>query len=212
MACSKPRFLRLKMGMIFVVISCGHGESHRALHTAHTKHSLNDPVGVAPTYSLSKQSECELRTPSGLEGPQGLLLICSFTKAIKKRMPAIPSLWIVLEAAAALLRVEGNALLRVPGCLLCQRGCSSSLLLRNTGPQGLKWSLVITNRSLIGTDSMETSQSGTRCSCLNYSNPRSGALETANEGHAPEAKSPGHQLPTESSMPRRTSTSGPNLP
>lgn len=99
-----------------------------------------------------------------------------------------------------------------PGCLLCQRGCSSSLLLRNTGPQGLKWSRVITNRSLIGTDSMETSQSGTRCSCLNYSDPRSGALETANEGHAPEAKSPGHQLPAKRSVPRRTSTGGTNPP
>lgn len=61
-------------------------------------------------------------------------------------------------------------------------------------------------------DSMETSQSGMRCSCLNYSNPHSGALETANEGHAPEAKSPGHQLHPESSVLRRTSTSGTDPP
>lgn len=51
---------------------------------------------------------------SGLAGPLGLLLICSFTEAIKKRAPAILSLWLVLEAAAALLRVEGSALPCVP--------------------------------------------------------------------------------------------------
>lgn len=54
----------------------------------------------------------------GLGEPLGLLLICSFTKAIKKRAPAILSLWIVLEAAAALLRVEGSALLCAPGLFI----------------------------------------------------------------------------------------------
>jgi hypothetical protein len=51
-------------------------------------------------------------------GPQGLLPICSFTKAIKKQASVIPGLWIVLEAAAALLRVEGSALLCVPGLFI----------------------------------------------------------------------------------------------
>lgn len=108
----------------------------------------------------------------------------------------IAHFWIVLEDRVTLWRDKASALAPAPVLFIMpERLLSDSLLLRKTGPQGLKWSRVITNRSLIGMDSMETSQSGMRHLCLNYSNPRSGALETANKGPTPETQGPSPPAP-----------------
>ena len=149
--------------------------------------TVTDP----PTFQTSSTNK-DLTSQLRLGGSQCQLLICSFTKAIKARCDR--ESWSSLKPELPYWERKPMPLHPFLCCLLCQRGCSDSLLLQNTGPQGLEWSRIITNRSLIGMDSMETSQSGRRHLCLNYSSPRLGAPETANKSDTPKAKGPDPQL------------------
>lgn len=146
-------------------------------------------------------------TPLGFGGTP---CACFSSTVLQKRLKFAcdPESLVVLEAAAALLRVGGSALLRLPMLFIMPARLLQLITAAEHRPPGAEgepgnYQQIPNRYGLNGNKSIRNALLVSK-----LFQPTPGALETANEGHAPEAKSPGHQLHPERSGPRRTSSSG----